>query len=256
MIKALGTTCLVALSTLLVAAAPAKPAPAPKSTPAPIRNIVLVHGAWADGSGWRGVYDILRKDGYTVRVVANPDASLADDVAATRRTVALMDGPVILVGHSYGGAIITDAGNDPKVAGLVYIAALVPENDEPLFKFLTAAAPVTASADGFLFLNRDAFLAAFAPDVPQADREFMADSQVPVAAANGGATIKQAAWHTKPSWYLVSRDDLIIPPDVERMYAKRAGATTEETAGSHVAFVAHPQQTAALIEKAAIGAAK
>lgn len=250
--KALGAAIM---SATLAAATPGATQAAPKA-PTPIHNIVLVHGAWADGSGWRGVYDILRKDGYTVRVVANPDATLADDVAAAKRTIALMDGPVILVGHSYGGAIITDAGNDPKVAGLVYIAAFAPENDEPLFKYLTGAPPVTASADGFLFLNRDAFLAAFAPDVPQADREFMADSQVPVGAANGGATIKHAAWHEKPSWYLVSKDDRIIPPDLERMYAKRAGSTTEETPGSHVAFVAHPEQAAALIEKAAKGAAK
>lgn len=256
---------LTALSITLVAAAPApkaKPAPAAKAkevaaaasvAPAPVKNIVLVHGAWADGSGWRGVYDILRKDGYTVRVVANPNTSLADDVAAAKRTIALMDGPVILVGHSYGGAVITDAGNDPKVVGLVYIAAFAPENDEPLFKFLTGAPPVTVSSDQFLFLNRDPYLAAFAPDTPQADREFMADSQVPVGASIGGSTIKTAAWHAKPSWYLVSKDDRIIPPDVERMYAKRAGAVTQEVSGSHTQFVSHPAEAAALIEMAAAG---
>jgi pimeloyl-ACP methyl ester carboxylesterase len=228
----------------------------PTAAAEPVKNIVLVHGAWADGSGWRGVYDILVKDGYKVSVVANPDTGLADDVAATQRVLDRQVGPVILVGHSYGGAVITEAGADPKVAGLVYIAAFAPDAGETIAKFLPAKPPppVEPSKDGLLFFNRDAFLAAFAPDVPMATRVFMADAQVPLAASTFAAPIANPAWKTKPSWYLVSSNDMIIPPDVERMYAKRMKATTQEVAGSHVAFISHPDVAAHLIEDAAKGA--
>ncbi|HEX3406896.1 MAG TPA: alpha/beta hydrolase [Caulobacteraceae bacterium] len=231
-------------------------APLPAAAAGPVKNIVLVHGAWADGSGWRGVYDILTKDGYNVSVVANPDTGLADDVAATQRVLDRQTGPVILVGHSYGGAVITEAGADPKVVGLVYIAAFAPDAGETIAKFLPPSPPppVEPTKDGLLFFNRGAFLAAFGPDLPAPERAFMADAQVPLAASTFAAPITNPAWKRKPSWYLVSSNDMIIPPDVERMYAKRMKATTEEVAGSHVAFISHPQAAAHIIEEAAKGA--
>jgi len=242
-------------SLLAAAAALAAISSAPAMA-APVKNIVLVHGAWADGSGFRGVYDILVKDGFNVSVVANPDTGVADDVAATQRVLDRQDGPVILVGHSYGGTVITEAGVDPKVVGLVYLAAFGPDEGETTGQYLPKGPlPIKVSKDGLAFFNRDAFLAAFAPDVPMADRVFMADSQVPLAVSVFSAPITHPAWRTKPSWYLVSSNDQIIPPDVERMYAKRMKATTEEVAGSHVAFVSHPDIAAHLIEAAAKGAA-
>jgi pimeloyl-ACP methyl ester carboxylesterase len=228
----------------------------PAAAAGPVKNIVLVHGAWADGSGWQRVYDILVKDGYNVSVVANPDTGLADDVAATQRVLDRQTGPVVLVGHSYGGAVITEAGADPKVAALVYIAAFAPDAGETVAKYLptTPPPPLEPSKDGLLFLNRGAFLAAFAPDVPMATRVFMADAQVPLAGSAFATPIANPAWKTKPSWYLVSSNDMMIPPDVERMYAKRMKATTEEVAGSHVAFISHPDVAARIIEEAAKGA--
>ena len=219
---------------------------------APVKNIVLVHGAWADGSGWQGVYDILTKDGFKVSVVANPDTGIPDDVAAAQRVLDRQDGPVILVGHSYGGVVITEAGVDPKVVGLVYFAAFAPDVGETAGQVLPKGPlPITVSKDGLAFFNRDAFLAAFAPDVPMPQRVFMADSQVPLAVSVFTAPIDRAAWKAKPSWYMVSSNDQIIPPDVERTYAKRMKATIEEIAGSHVAYVSHPQEAAKLIEDAA-----
>jgi pimeloyl-ACP methyl ester carboxylesterase len=235
---------------LALNAAPLSAAAAP-----PVKNIVLVHGAWADGSGWRAVYDILTKDGFNVSVAANPDTGIPDDVAAVQRVIDRQDGPTILVGHSYGGVIITEAGMDPKVVGLVYIAAFAPDVGETAGQVLPKGPlPITVSKDGLAFFNRDAFLAAFAPDVPMDVRVFMADSQVPLAVSIFGAPITQAAWKTKPAWYLVSSNDQIIPPDVERTYAKRMKATTEEVAGSHVAYVSHPDVAAHIIEEAAKGA--
>jgi pimeloyl-ACP methyl ester carboxylesterase len=226
--------------------------PVPAAAAGPVKNIVLVHGAWADGSGWRGVYDILTKDGYTVSMVANPDTGIPDDVAATQRVLDRQSGPVILVGHSYGGVVITEAGVDPKVVGLVYVAAFAPEVGEVAGQYLPKTPPpVTPSKDGLLFFNRDAFLAAFAPDVPMPARVFMADSQVPLAASTLSTPIAHAAWKAKPTWYLVSSNDQIIPPDVERMYASRMKAKTEEVAGSHVAYVSHPDAVAHIIEEAA-----
>ncbi len=246
------TTGAAGLAALFLGVAPFPAAAAPAGS---IKNIVLVHGAWADGSGWKGVYDILVKDGFTVSVVANPDTGLPDDVAATQRVLDRQDGPVILVGHSYGGSVITEAGVDPKVVGLVYIAAFAPDAGETTGQYLPKGPlPVTPSKDGLFFFNRDAFLAAFAPDVPMEMRLFMADSQVPLAGSTLGALITNPAWKTKPNWYLVSSNDQIIPPDVERMYARRMKAVTEEVAGSHVAYVSHPDAAAHIIEEAAKGA--
>jgi pimeloyl-ACP methyl ester carboxylesterase len=219
-----------------------------------VKNIVLVHGAWADGAGWRGVYDILTKDGYNVSMVQNPLTTFAEEVAATDRVLARQDGPVILVGHSHGGAVISEAGDDPKVVGLVYIAAFAPDIGESPLSLNPPRGdgppPFTQSADGFLFLNRDAFLHAFAPDVK--DNAFLEASQVPygIAAASGKQTV--AAWKTKPSWFLLSANDQIIPPDLQRMMSKRAGSTVVERPGaSHLDFVAHPEAAAQLIETAA-----
>jgi pimeloyl-ACP methyl ester carboxylesterase len=219
--------------------------------------IVLVHGGFVDGSGWRAVYQQLRRDGYTVRVVQNPTTSLNDDVAVTRRAIASVDGPVVLVGHSYGGAVITEAGNDPKVSALVYIAAFAPdkgESVETLIKDPPPGAPVPPilpPQDGFLMLDRTKFAASFAADVDPATAAFMAESQVPwgLEALNG--VVSQAAWHSKPSWYLVATDDHMIPPPAQRMMAKRAGATVSEAAGSHAIYVSDPSSVVRLIEAAA-----
>ena len=231
-------------------------APAIAKTTAPVKNIVLVHGAWADGSGWNGVYNILVKDGYKVTVVANPLTSLAEDVAATERVLARQDGPVILAGHSYGGAIISEAGNDPKVAGLVYIAAFAPDDGESVLGLQPksdAPPPFDVDKQGFAYLKREAFLHAFAPDVGDQLGAFMADAQVPFSVPNAGtAPVTKPAWKTKPSWYMVAKDDQIIPPDTERMMAKRAKAVViTESPGSHVVFISHPDAVAALIEQAA-----
>src|SRR5213083_2163785 len=202
-------------------------------------SVVLVHGGFVDGSGWEGVYQILRKDGFTVTIVQNPTLSLAGDVAVTKRALAALDGPAILVGHSYGGVVITEAGNDPNVAGLVYVAAFAPDKGESvssLIKNPPAGAPVPPilpPQDGFLFLDRDKFAASFAADVSPELAAFMADAQVPwgLDALNGAVT--QPAWKSKRSWYLVATDDQMIPPPAQRAMAERAGATVTETPGSH-----------------------
>jgi pimeloyl-ACP methyl ester carboxylesterase len=220
-------------------------------------NIVLVHGGFVDGSGWEGVYKILRKDGYTVSIVQNPTISLADDVAATKRIIALQNSPVVLVGHSYGGVVITEAGNDPKVAGLVYITAFAPDKSESVSTLIkdpppgAPVPPILAPQDGYLFLDKTKFPASFAGDVDIERAMFMADSQVPwgLDALNG--TISEAAWKTKPSWYLVATDDKMIPPAAQRFMSKRAGSTVVEFAGSHAIYVSQPNAVAALIEKAA-----
>jgi pimeloyl-ACP methyl ester carboxylesterase len=219
-----------------------------------IKNVVLVHGSWADGSGWQGVYEILTKDGYAVSVVANPETSIDDDVAATKRVLARQDGPTVLVGHSYGGAVISASGDDPKVAALVYIAAFAPDVGETVFGLLPKDGPkppITVSADGFAFFDRGAYLAAFAPDVDPKLAAFMADAQLPTAMSAFTTPMKVAAWKSKPNFYLVSSNDQIIPPDVERVMAKRMKATTVEVAGSHIAFISHPDVAAKLIEQAA-----
>ena len=217
------------------------------------RNVVLVHGGFVDGSGWEAVYRILRRDGFTVGVVQNPTTSLADDVAATRRVVAAQDGPVILVGHSYGGAVITEAGNDPKVVGLVYIAAFAPDRGESvssLIKDPPAGAPVPPilpPEDGYLFLDKGKFAASFAADVDPEQAAFMADAQVPWGLEALGGTISEPAWRSKPSWYLVATDDRMIPPAAQRFMSKRAGASVVEVAGSHAVYVSQATAVAELI---------
>jgi pimeloyl-ACP methyl ester carboxylesterase len=210
-----------------------------------------------DGSGWAGVFEILRKDGYNVAIVQNPTLSLAGDVAATRSVIDAQPGPVILVGHSYGGAVITEAGNDPKVAGLVYIAAFAPDNGQSVadvIKTFPAGGPqppILPPRDGFLFLDKAKFAASFAADVDAKTAAFMAESQVPwgLDALNGSVT--EASWKSKPSWYLVATDDHMIPPDAQRFMSKRAGATVVETKGSHALYVSRPAPVAAIIKQAA-----
>lgn len=226
-----------------------------------VKNIVLVHGGFVDGSGWEGVYKVLREEGYRVTVVQNPTISLADDVAVTKRAIAAQNGPVILVGHSYGGVVITEAGNDPKVAGLVYVAAFAPDRGESVSALIknpppgAPVPPILPPQDGFLFLDRQKFPASFAADVSPDTAAFMADSQVPwgVEALNG--TITEAAWKMKPSWYLVSTEDKMIPPEAQRIMAKRAGSAVVEVKGSHAVYVSQPRAVASLVEKAARGTA-
>jgi pimeloyl-ACP methyl ester carboxylesterase len=220
-------------------------------------TIVLVHGGFVDGSGWEDVYKILRKDGYTVSIVQNPTISLADDVAATKRILAAQNGPVILVGHSYGGVVITEAGNDPKVAGLVYIAAFAPDKGESVSTLIkdpppgAPVPPILGPQDGFLSLDKTKFPASFAADVDAERAAFMADSQVPWGVEALSGTISEPAWKTKPSWYLVATDDKMIPPPAQWAMSKRAGSTVVEVAGSHAIYVSQPKAVAALIEKAA-----
>ena len=225
-----------------------------------VKNIVLVHGGFVDGSGWAGVCQALKKDGYTVAIVQNPTISLGDDVAVTKRSIASLNGPVILVGHSYGGAVITEAGNDPKVVGLVYVTAFALDKGESVASLLkdpppgAPVPPILPPQDGYLFLNRAKFPAAFAADVSLDAAAFMADSQVPWGVEAVGGTITEAAWRTKPSWYLVSTEDKMIPPDAQRMMSKRAGSTVVEVKGSHAVYVSQPQAVAHFIERAATGA--
>ena len=219
--------------------------------------VVLVHGGFVDGSGWEGVYKILRNNGYDVSIVQNPTLSLFDDVAATRRIVARQQAPVILVGHSYGGVVITEAGNDPKVAGLVYIAAFAPDEGESVAALIkdpppgAPVPPILPPQDGFLFLDRAKFAASFAADVDKAKAEFMADSQVPWGVEALGGSINVPAWKSKPSWYLIATDDRMIPPPAQQFMSKRARSTVVEVKGSHSVYVSNPQEVAALIETAA-----
>src|SRR5579862_261974 len=230
-----------------------------KST-AVVKNIVLVHGGLVDGSGWKDVYKILKKDGYAVSIVQEPTISLPDDVAVTKRVIDSQNGKVILVGHSYGGVVITEAGNDPKVAGLVYVTAFAPDKGESAASLIKAAPPgapvppILPPQDGYLFLDKAKFPAAFAADVSRDVATFMADSQVPwgLEALNGAIT--QPAWRTKPSWFLVTTEDRMIPPDAQRAMSKRAGSTLVEVKGSHAVYVSQPRAVAQLIEKAATGA--
>lgn len=225
------------------------------------RSVVLVHGGFVDGSGWEGVYNILRRDGYTVAIVQNPTISLADDVAATKRIIAMQNGPVILVGHSYGGAVITEAGNDPKVAGLVYITAFAPDKGESVSTLIkdpppgAPVPPILPPQDGYLFLDKAKFPASFAADVEAERAAFMADSQVPWGVEALSGTISEPAWKTKPSWYLVATDDKMIPPPAQRFMSKRAGSIVVEATGSHAIYVSQPNAVAGIIEKAA-GAVK
>jgi len=227
-----------------------------------VKTIVLVHGGFVDGSGWEGVYQILKRDGYNVSIVQDPTISLADDVAVTKRVLATHSGPVILVGHSYGGAVITEAGNDPKVAGLVYIAAFALDNGESVSSLIkdpppgAPVPPILPPQDGFLFLDKAKFPASFAADVDAGKAGFMADSQVPWGVGALTGTISQAAWRTKPSWYLIATDDKMIPPPAQRFMSQRAGSTVAEAAGSHAIYVSQPDAVAKLIEQAARAASE
>ena len=229
------------------------------NTAANVKNVVLVHGGFVDGSGWEGVYKALKKEGYNVTIVQNPTNSLADDVAVTKRTLAAQDGPVILVGHSYGGVVITEAGNDPKVAGLVYVAAFAPDKGESVSALIkdpppgAPVPPILPPRDGYLFLDKAKFSAAFAADVSKEAAAFMADSQVPWGVEALGGKISEPAWKKKPSWYLVSTEDKMIPPDAQRAMSKRAGSKVVEVKGSHAVYVSQPQAVASIIQKAAKG---
>jgi pimeloyl-ACP methyl ester carboxylesterase len=220
-------------------------------------TVVLVHGGFADGAGWEGVHNILTKDGFNVSVVQNPTTSLADDVAATRLAIARAQGPVVLVGHSYGGVVITEAGNDPKVAKLVYIAAFAPDKGESVASLIkdpmpgAPVPPILPPQDGFLFLDNAKFAASFAADVEPGKAQFMADSQVPWGVAALEGAVSEPAWKKKPSWYLVATDDRMIPPAAQRFMSKRAGAKVVETAGSHAIYVSRPSEVAAIIKNAA-----
>jgi pimeloyl-ACP methyl ester carboxylesterase len=222
-----------------------------------VKNVVLVHGGFVDGSGWQGVYDLLKKDGYNVTIVQNPTTSLADDVAVTKRTLTAQNAPAILVGHSYGGVVITEAGNHPNVAGLVYIAAFAPDKGESVSALIknpppgAPVPPIMPPQDGYLFLDRTKFRESFAADVAPDAAAFMADSQVPWGLDALDGAVTEPAWRTKPSWYLVATDDKMIPPDAQRAMSKRAGSTVVEAKGSHAVYVSQPQAVATLITKAA-----
>jgi len=225
-------------------------------------TVVLVHGGFVDGAGWEGVYKLLRKDGYNVNIVQNPTLTLADDVAATRLVIAQAKGPVVLVGHSYGGVVITEAGNDPKVAKLVYIAAFAPDKGESVAKLIenpppgAPVPPILPPQNGYLFLDKAKFAASFAGDVDAEKAAFMADSQVPWGVNALSGTISEPAWKTKQGWYLVATEDKMIPPPAQHFMSKRAGSTVVEVKGSHAIYVSQPKAVAAIIESAAEGMKK
>ena len=228
------------------------------AAPAGIKNVVLVHGAFADGSGWEAVFNILTKDGYAVSVVQEPETSFAEDVKFAKAMIDRQSGPVVLVGHSYGGAVITEAGNDPKVAALVYISAFALDTGESSATIEQALPPAgkgtRQTADGYFYIDPPSFHSDFIADVPEAKTAFMAQSQVLFSADSFTTPVKTPAWKTKPVWYLVATSDHSINPDQERMMAKRAHATTIEVNSSHAAYISHPKEVAKLIEEAATSA--
>src|SRR6476646_5724318 len=249
LVPALMTATLLIQTTLKVAAAPPSTG---------IKNVVLVHGAFADGSGWEAVANILKKDGYTVSVVQHPETSFAEDIKFTKAVIDRQSGPVVLVGHSYGGHVITEAGNDPKVAALVYIAAFAPDAGESPAKIEQDVPPATKGIkptdDGYFYIDPAVFHADFCADVPEAKAAFMAESQVLISADSFTSPIKTPAWKSRTSWYMVATADRSINPEQERMMAKRMNAKTIEVNSSHVAYVSHPKETAKLIEQAATSA--
>ena len=220
-------------------------------------TIVLVHGGFVDGAGWEGVYNVLKKDGFNVSIVQNPTTTLADDVAATKLVIAQAQGPVVLVGHSYGGVVITESGTDPKVKGLVYITAFAPDKGESVQSLIAnpppgaPVPPILPPQNGYLFLDKAKFRASFAGDVSEAKAAFMADLQVPWGVNALAGEVTEPAWKSKPSWYLIATEDKMIPPPAQRQMAARAGATVAEAAGSHAIYVSKPEAVAALIAKAA-----
>jgi pimeloyl-ACP methyl ester carboxylesterase len=220
-------------------------------------NIVLVHGGFVDGSGWAGVHRLLKRDGFEVTVVQNPTLSLPDDVAVTRRAIAAQPGPVLLVGHSYGGVVVTEAGTDPKVAGVAYITAFAPDRGESVSSLIkdpplgAPVPPILPPQDGFLFLDKAKFHQSFAADVDPETAQFMAISQVPWGVEALAGAVTSPAWKSKPSWYLVATEDRMIPPPAQRMMSKRAGATVIEVAGSHAIYVSKLEPVASFIAKAA-----
>ncbi|MFG1708595.1 alpha/beta fold hydrolase [Nonomuraea sp. M3C6] len=222
-----------------------------------IRNIVLVHGGFVDGSGWQGVYDELARDGFRVRIVQNPTLSLEGDVASTRQVLDSLDGPAVLVGHSYGGVVISEAGTHPNVAALAYIAAFAPDKGESVSTLIAdpppgaPVPPILPPRDGFLFLDRDKFHGSFAADLPTQSAAFMADSQVPWGVDALGGRVTEPAWRHKPSWYLVATEDRMIPPPAQRIMAQRTEATVVEVVGSHAVYVSQPAAVADLIRQAA-----
>ncbi|GAA2358819.1 alpha/beta hydrolase [Dactylosporangium salmoneum] len=224
-----------------------------------VSNVVLVHGGFVDGSGWQPVYDRLTREGYRVSVVQNPTLSLDGDVEATRLVLDRQDGPAILVGHSYGGAVISEAGNHPRVAALVYIAAFAPDKGESVNSLIAdpppgaPVPPILPPVDGFLFLDREKFHASFAGDLPADQATFLADSQVPWGVDALAGAVNEPAWRTKPSWYLVATDDRMIPPPAQRAMSERAGSAVVEVAGSHAIYVSQPDAVADLIRRAAAG---
>ncbi|MGV8921484.1 MAG: alpha/beta hydrolase [Pseudomonas sp.] len=225
-----------------------------------VKNVVLVHGGFVDGSGWRRVYDILHAAGYSVTIVQNSTLTLAGDVAVTRSAIAAADGPVILVGHSYGGVVVTEAGTDPKVAGVVYIAAFAPDSGESVSSLIanpppgSPVPPILSPQDGLLFLDQSKFAESFAGDVDPDEAGFMAASQVPWGVEALSGTVTTPAWGGKPTWYLVTTEDKMIPPQAQRMMAERAGSTVVEIAASHSVYLSQPAAVAAIIEQAAEGA--
>ncbi len=229
------------------------------STAAPVTSVVLVHGGFVDGSGWQPVYDILTGHGYHVSVVQNPTLSLEGDAAAARQVIDAQPGPVVLVGHSYGGMVITEAGTHDKVAALVYIAAFAPDAGESVSTLIAdpppgaPVPPILPPRNGFLLLDREKFHPSFAADLPAGQAAFMADAQVPWGVDALGGTVSQPAWRTKPSWYLVTTEDRMIAPPAQRAMSQRAGSKVTEIAASHSVFLSQPAAVAALIEKAAAG---
>jgi pimeloyl-ACP methyl ester carboxylesterase len=233
-------------------------AAAQSAPPAGIKNVVLVHGAFADGSGWDAVAKILEKDGYTVSIVQPPETSYADDQKYTKAAIDAMGGPVVLVGHSYGGSIISEAGNDPNVAALVYIAAFALDEGESCASIETAVPQASTAfkpdSNGNWWIEQDHFAADFAADIPPAQAHFMAISQVPISTDSFTHKVTRPAWKTKPTFYMVASSDRSINPIQERMMAKRANAKTVEVNASHVAYMSHPKETVKLIEEAATSA--
>jgi pimeloyl-ACP methyl ester carboxylesterase len=250
--------CMVAALAATLMVGTVQLASAQSASPTGVKNVVLVHGAFADGSGWTTVAKILEKDGYTVSIAQPPETSYAEDVKYAKAAVDAMDGPVILVGHSYGGAVITEAGNDPKVSGLVYIAAFVPDAGESAASIEQAMPQAStafkADSNGNWWIDQAHFAADFAADVPPAVSRLMAQSQVPISTDSFTSKITTPAWKTKPSWYMVATEDRSINPDNERRMARRANATTVEVKASHVAYMSKPKETAKLIEEAATSA--